>query len=758
MRGTLGMFVFVAAVLGAWVLAVGAGASSEPAAPEFGGALPLWEPEGSPVLLLPGALMYPPVDTPGAMVIADIDGDSVGELIVGGDYLHVLSLRNGEITKRYLIVFVGIKKFVGPGGVQLRVRALAAGDMDGDGRTDLVVATHEGELWVLGNHAQWGFQWCPGSPYKVGAGRFWLFDHDGDGDLDVVLLKEARLQILRNGGKGKLSEPEEVTGPEDALRDGAVGIYAGTPGLFLLAETGLWFLPQGEWRVVKVLDRGGWGLAVGAFTRSGELDVAIGRREEIWVYPGHEGGLGEPRVSEVAHPVAGLLAGDLNGDGLSDLVVGCYSPAGFSVFYSRPGQGFMGPYWHGVDVPAMGGLPPMAYAVAVGDLTGDGKDDIAVAASLGHIAFFHTEPRGRSLQAIPGSFVLGSADVNGDGYPDVLTSTAQGGVAVLLNSGWGTFTSQELLGPSGEDRMPYLARMGDVTGDGVVELVVWEFAEETISLWDPTQKPFPYRYERSEARVTVWDPQEGKVLWSVPLGKDIRPILILSDQTGDGVKDVVTGVGERVVVLSTGPDGWPQRREIPWGGQVGPLVALRDGTVAGLRLGITAELVLLQSGQVLETGVHLEIAPFDLVAVDLDQDGSNDLVVIGWGAWEGKLAMMLAVLWGEEQGFRPEVFPLLGWPALALPYPYGGLVAADLDGDGKAELAAMRLPDREGNPGGIVVIPWTEKGPGELAFLPGCVGTELLALDLDGDGKAELLSVHTGIPARLCITRWEVER
>jgi len=38
------------------------------------------------------------------------------------------------------------------------------------------------------------------------------------------------------------------------------------------------------------------------------------------------------------------------------------------------------------------------------------------------------------------------------------------------------------------------------------------------------------------------------------------------------------------------------------------------------------------------------------------------------------------------------------------------------------------------------------------------VGTELLALDLDGDGKAELLSVHTGIPARLCITRWEVER
>jgi len=54
----------------------------------------------------------------------------------------------------------------------------------------------------------------------------------------------------------------------------------------------------------------------------------------------------------------------------------------------------------------------------------------------------------------------------------------------------------------------------------------------------------------------------------------------------------------------------------------------------------------------------------------------------------------------------------------------------------------------------VVVIPWTEGGPGELVFLPGCAGTKLLALDVDGDGRAELLSVAIGTPAQLCITAW----
>jgi hypothetical protein len=709
---------------------------------EFGGALPLWQLESSPVLVFPGTIVnFLPAETPKAMVIADINGDGVGELLTGADYIHVFSLRDRQIFQEYLFPLVGVKKFVGPGGEKLGVLDMKAGDLDLDGYMDLVVTTRDGKLWVFINHREWGFQRMYGSPYSV-SGAVRLFDHDGDGDLDVILWDRPKLKLLRNDGRGQLSQAEEIATFEVGLWSWAEGIYAGKPGIFFLFEGALRFLAQGEFVLRNVLDVDeGWTLAVGDFFGSGKKDVAIGGRREVRVYPGGAEGLGEPQVYKVNHYVAGLFAGDLNGDGLCDLVAVASSPGGFSVLYSWAQKGFWGPYFHAIDEPGMGGFPAELVSAAVGDVTGDGRDDLAFATNLGFIGVLHTQPRGRSLQALPGSFLLGSVDYNNDGFPDLLASTQNGGVAVLINSGWGTFISQELVGPSEAGREPYIARLADVTGDGQDELVVFEFANDM----------------NSRARISVWDLATRRLLWSRSLGMNIRPILLLSDQTGDGVKDIVSAVGDKVIVLKHGE--MPERKEISWGGPVGPLVVLRDGTVAGLRVGVEVALVLLRDGQVIETGLTLPFAPFDLIAADLDRDGHEDLISIGWTAWENALTVGLAVLWGgKEGGFKAEIYPLPSWPVFALPYPYWGLTAADLDGDGKLELAAMRLPDKEGNPGGIVVIPWTESGPGELCFLPGCEGTNLLSLDLDRDGRAELISVRTGTPPWLCLVAWEVRK
>ncbi|MGQ9700768.1 MAG: FG-GAP repeat domain-containing protein, partial [Candidatus Bipolaricaulaceae bacterium] len=285
-------------------------------------------------------------------------------------------------------------------------------------------------------------------------------------------------------------------------------------------------------------------------------------------------------------------------------------------------------------------------------------------------------------------------DLNGDGHPDLLSSTAQGGVAALVNSGWGTFTSQRLVGPWASETMPYRARLGDVTGDGEADLVVWEFAEDSIRIPQPG-KPLAGGYEKSEARVTVWSLAEKKVLWSRPLGADIRPVLILSDQTGDGVTDVVTAVGKKVLILRHSQRPEEIMREVEFTWPVGPLapVHLKEGeAVAGLELGTEIKLFLLREGEVKETGVTLLLAPLDLVAADMDGDGNEDLVVIGWGVEEGeeaKLAIVVALLLGDGQGgFVPKLFPIPDWPPTALPLPCGGLAIADLDGDGKPEIAA----------------------------------------------------------------------
>jgi hypothetical protein len=719
-------------------------------------------------------MMNPPVDRPDAFAAADIDGDGIEELLVGGDYVHVLSVRDGEVHRRYLTILVGVLKFVGPGGERLGVLAMAAGDLTGDGLADLVVATTDGKLWVFSNHRQWGFQSAPlGSPYPVFAGQVWLHDQTGDGALDVLCATGNRLFFLPWQRRTfQLGEPVELSGPTGRIGPGGPGTYLGRPGFFAVSGDGVWFFPQGELQGGRVLEETGPVFAVADLNGDGFSELLLGepRLPPLRVFWGTPSGYVREELS-LPHGAGWVLVGDLTGDRLADLVVGRISPAGFSLFYNAGEGKFVGPFTFGVAVPALGGLPPMAPKGVLLDLDGDRRKDLVVEASPYHLSFFLSGARGRSLQDIPGSFLLGTADVNEDRIPDLLSTTAEGGVAALVGTGYGTFRTLPLVGLSERNRMPYLAAFGDVTGDGVEELVVFEFAEELGAY--PVYEKGRWVWKDSKARVTAWRVGDKEPLWSVPLGVDVRPLLFLYDLDGDGVKDGVTAVGDRVVGvnfdLAATTKPWElriKRIEVPVGGPVGPMARVRLGSheaLALLRLTEKAELFLLREGKLHNTEVALALAPLDLQAGDMDGDGNDDLVIVGWGAMEeegeAKLAVYVAILFGDGQGrFRPELFPIREWPPLAMPFPYGGLALADLDGDGDLDLACMRLPDREGNPGGIVVLPWEAGAFGKPALLPGCVGTRLLALDVDGDGLPELLSVQEGIPAQLCLTSLEVGR
>jgi hypothetical protein len=738
----------------------------------FGGNFsPLREPDWSPILILAGKIMQPSVDTVNAVLIADLDGDGIPEVILGGDYLHQYYIEEGRPVRSYLFVYLDYMertKWAGPGGEALGVRALAAADVDRDGLVDLVVAGKDG-IWIFGNRGRWGFEAYPGSPYPMVLDHLWLHDFNEDGILDVLGAKGTEVLCLRGWARGRRLSEEVLTieGTRGRIRAGSPGAFRGDSGFFILTESGLWFLPNNATEAREALGGRWLDLGVTDFDGNGFTDLALSDGLKVDIYFGSSGGFEGPlelRV-EAGHYAQKVLVADPNGDGLPDLIVGSGSPAGFSLFYNLGGRNFLPPIWHGVQDPAMPGLPATFGGIAAGDLNNDGKDDVVVLTNF-HVAFLLTQGTGRTLQSIPGSFLLGVADLNGDGFMDLLSSTAEGGVAGLLSTGYGGFQTTTLA-PGRKDFTPYIARFGDVDGDGKEELVVYELAEEWMYIPERGKPLWEWKKEKSKARISVWEIGGKEPLWSALTGERVLPLLFLFDLDGDGIAEPVTAVGQVILGFKWDPhagDPWERikRVEIPAGGEIGPMTSLklRSGEVlAGLRLGERSELFLLRAGKVEETGIKLEIAPLDLVSADINGDGNEDLILVGWGVMVEadlpKLVVQLDLLFGDGEGnFGVQVTSVPEWPPLCLPFPYGGLAAGDLDGDGDPDIAIMRMPDKEGNPGGIVIFPWEGKKLGRMEFLKSCAGIKLFALDVDGDGKAELCTVQLGIPAQLCVLKW----
>lgn len=171
---------------------------------------------------------------------------------------------------------------------------------------------------------------------------------------------------------------------------------------------------------------------------------------------------------------------DLNDDGKPDLVVASAGSDVVSVFLNKGGTGATTPSFSArVDLSA----GPQPCSVAVGDLDGDGKPDLAVANCGGGNSVFHnTTAMGTTTAsfsakvdlagAAPSSLAI--ADFNGDSKPDLAVANLdQHTVSVLLNTTTTgattpTFSAAVDFATAGSSAVA----IGDFNGDGKPDLAV----------------------------------------------------------------------------------------------------------------------------------------------------------------------------------------------------------------------------------------------------------------------------------------------
>lgn len=490
---------------------------------------------------------------------------------------------------------------------------------------------------------------------------------------------------------------------------------------------------------------------------NGKLDVVVvdqANPANVWTLTGNGDGTFNPPTSVALSGEAGnsVAFADFNGDGLLDIADIDYNSYQVTVYLATSAT----TYANGVSYTTPDGIYD-ACSLTAGDINGDGKPEIVTpncgddsvtvyvnqgdgtfpsAGGVYYSAGLSAAAGGYPADVYPEAVTI--ADVNGDGYGDIVSSNfssnsvyGSSDMTILLGSSQGT-VSQPTVGYAvgGYPNTP--AIVADFNGDGHPDILV---ADEEYSL------VFLKGYGDGTFRAAldyyspIPDYQSRVVEYSIATG----------DFNGDGVPDFVVGNccfdSDGITVFLSRPDGSMQPGVIYGSGSFLPFVVVADFNKDG-KLDIAAVDYLNGVVQVF-SGVGdgtfsasssfptdtSNTYPTGLVAGDFNNDGYPDLAV------ENSNGQNVGVLLYDPTNpgnFNPPVTYALS------AYVFDGIATADLTGKGNLSLVAPL-----NNASAVAVL----LGNGDGTFQPEAdvdlsgLGSDPGAVaiaDLNGDGIPDL--------------------
>ena len=329
-----------------------------------------------------------------------------------------------------------------PGGLSV----LSVGDLNGDGRLDLVTASTTPAVTVFLGAGDGTFLTGIAHPVDGPVDDLAIADLDQDGKLDVVTVDVSassvdgggpKASVLLGKGDGTLGSQAVLPVANDATSVAIADFNRDAkPDLVLATSAGASVLLSNgdgtfQGAVAYAAGTAPMTVAVGDLDGDGNPDLVVAEASaRVYVLRGlGDGTFGAATAGNSMCPIPGRMAqGDLNGDGITDVAITCDS--GLSVLLGA-GDGTL-------QTPTLYLTDQLLTSAAIGDFDGDGKPDVAVKSDQNDLVIMLGRGDGtfglaRAFGADPQSGFVALGDLNRDGKEDVAV-TSGGNVSVFLGS------------------------------------------------------------------------------------------------------------------------------------------------------------------------------------------------------------------------------------------------------------------------------------------------------------------------------------